>query len=57
MACEFKNGYTDDGVDCDLAEACTYPECEDAIPLNPVSFPLGPPTIEGTDIKKDVGLK
>jgi hypothetical protein len=49
--------YRDEDGDCVLQDdECEWPSCE-ALPLNPVSFPLGPPTISGTDIKKDVGLK
>jgi len=56
MECEFK--IEDDNgkiAECVLEGDCTFPQCE-SIPLNPVSFPVGPPTIEGTDLKKDVDL-
>jgi hypothetical protein len=57
MTCEYKiEGEDEESMDCVLDEACTYPECE-AIPLNPVSFPLGPPTIDCTNLTTDVSLK
>jgi len=56
MTCEFKiEGEDGESMNCALAESCTWPSCE-SLPLNPVEFPLGPPTISGTDVVKDVDL-
>jgi hypothetical protein len=55
MDCPHKTMGVHGELTCNLDDECTYPKCEDEF-LNPVSFPLSPPTMHGTDISKDVGL-
>lgn len=56
MSCEFNITNNDEVILCIQEDECMWPSCESSS-LNPASFPLGPPTINDTMIKKDVGLR